>query len=345
MLDEILEYKEYTWNLNKPEDGTERIKYGTMVRGKAHFGGLERVLTIISRRFLYYYGDNATKSDCNAAFAAICAWLGFARSKKNYEKDLDEARKTEINAIYNWFHKYIGEVMLVSAGKDKTKLAKLKERQDYLRGGEFILKMENSCYTIGLGENNDFKILRLDKAVANGICRKRLKRFYLVCNNPFFEELTYKTKGGYEKLVVNGATAMKNRDMLLRVVATYLLENYYSAPDGIDSDRLVFFNLTNFSNWQYYHKSYKKDVYDTFYYKGNKLIEKFDPAKHDNQVKIKINRECREWFDKCEWNLIEATDNDDKLEEYLKEHPGYCFYRDDGAGKPLGKNKRYDRTI
>lgn len=345
MLDELREYREYTWDQDSEENRIERIKYGVLTRG-GRFTGLERVLTIIARHFLYYYEDRTTSRDRNAAFAALYAWLGLDGAV--YEKELDPERKAEIDAIRGWFPRYLDEVMQYCDRKEKDpeeRKEKVKERQEFLRSYEFYKMVSLSCYQNGIGETGHSRTMRLDKAVANGMCRKRLKRFYLVCRDPRFEEVSLGADMK-KSLADDRKPALKRRDMLLRLIAAYLVENYYSAPSvsDPDPDRFVYFSLPALSNWCRYQDGYQHRAFDHFYYNGRRLIEKFgeDRYKHNNRTKIRFNKE---WFDKCGWRLIEAADNDDELDEYLKEHPGACFYRDDGAGEGLVRGLRYERSV
>ena len=129
MLNEILEYKEYSADLSEPENTIKRIKYGVITKAGKSFMGLEGMLTSISRRMLYYYGDKVEDTDRDAAEAAMKAWLGF-----KYRIDLpeDDERVAEIRKLEGWFPQYVRTVLIKkyfdqTALKDPEKGAELLE--------------------------------------------------------------------------------------------------------------------------------------------------------------------------------------------------------------------------
>ena len=76
-------------------------------------------------------------------------------------------------------------------------------------------------------------------------------------------------------------------------------------------------------------------------YCGERLFETQDKV-------VGSMSKCRpneKWFEQCGWAIIDATDNDDLLNKYLEEKPNTIFYSDNGHGKPLSKNVRYERLI
>lgn len=323
MLDEYREYSEYTCKINGG-NCAERIKYGTMVRSGANFAGLERILTIIARYYLFYHGDKNETDDRDraAAYAAVRSWLGYTID--DYEALLDDDIKKEIKAIKGWIRKYIRTVM-IPGRNDAEEKKKLKTRINKLGKWEYFSDLFKSCYDNGLWRSDDLNELTLEKAVANAASRKGLKRFYLACGDPGLDEL--KTASG-KKL------SRKSKDKLLKIVAAYLLENYYIDKEVRSTSRFAPFSKTDFSYW--YSDGYMKDLPD-IRLNGSKLIENFS---RDSDTKIRFNSE---WLQNCGWTLIDATEDDSMLEEYLAAHEGHHFYRDNGANKALTEGEVYER--
>lgn len=411
MLNEKLEYKEYTCDLTDPESGVKRIKYGTLYKGDSErkegpngveggpgFGGLERILTIIARYFLYYYDDTVDKVDRDAAFAAMSSWLGF--SIRNY-KNIDKARMEEIKRIKGWFPRYLKDVLMKkyidklrkenlgdnekienlivsleragsaeelreaaellrngietewnrkSIGNPENSICNLAEKYEMLKGERsvvFYLKITATCFESGLSDRNNANTLRLEKVVANAIRRKKLREFYLACKNNNLDAVDF--NGVSRKKYVS-----ERKDSLLRFMAAYLIEDFYinqAANDlmaSADKDvydtkgplRYVPFDKPGFSNW-YINDGYLDFGKYNITYNGKPVLLKWpeedqkkrkrkNSRKGDTRVKIKMDAD---WFNKCEWMLIDATDSNEEVKEYLK--AGYHVYRDDGAGKPL----------
>ena len=382
MLNEKLEYYEYTCDLNDSENVRRRIKYATLSRGDAEFNGLERFLTIIARHFLYYHNNGfASKDDIDAAYAALLSWLGY---DKHDEKTINNERNKEIETICGWFPKYIKDVMLrqkieiiknenkgeneridalleklineenakelletsntlkgvikeawdrkKDGGTSEDNICKIAERYMILSDTSFKRKIASTSAFWGTNHDiNDYKMASLEKVIANALCRKRLNVFYLVCKDPHFTEAVKRDR---KKTVTE-----KREDTLLKIVAAYLVENFYSDPGTSGIVRYVPFNKVTVSNWYMNDGYLKNEYFDNYKYKGRDLF--YIQLLGRNQLKISIDPE---WFELCEWALIPATDNDDNLIRFLNTHPGYRFYRDDGACKPLVENEVYDRN-
>ena len=343
MLDEIREYKEYTWDLDG-DKFAERIKYGTLSKGKG-FSGLERMLTIIARHFLYEEDDKVEQADIDAAYAAIRSW--FSITNKDYKKKLNDERIKEIDAICCWAQKYISNVLIEEVKKDKDKKKTLEKKLDWIKSEDFRSRLVKSNFENGLPnkrKNSDEKEITIDRVVANAICRKKLRKFYLCCEGACFENVKILKDekvnlGIIDIMPVPHELNEKQKDTLLRLVAVYLLENFYI--DGCEikeTVRLVPFNKMAFSNWymgaKYFDWTDARYVCDEEY-----LIKRHKRNRSNSGNKIGFNEA---WFKKYGWTLIDATDGDEELDEYLKGHPNAHFYRDDGASKALVEGARYE---
>ena len=359
MLNEKLEYEEYTYNLTGYENGHRRIKYNALSRGgDKNFAGLERIMTIIARRFLFFdsdYNDVPGKEECLAAELALFRWLGYVPTDPDKYKEPDTERKKEMDRIFYWLPNYLGKMKeeceaKLKREKNKTNKKKLRNKINNLESWLSLIK-EDDYITKRTRSSRDDKakylnVIKTERVVANALRRNKLKVFYLVCKDPHFSEVCEKT----------GKVGEKKKDLLLRTVAAYMLENYYfdlpsrevSFPpvyryyEKRQQTRFAPLRDEDLTNW---HQGLGKirtesdDGLGAYSYNGKPLVEQ--PKKYKNRKKIKFNDE---WFRKCEWALIDATDNDDALDEYLRENPDHHFYRDDGSCKPLAEDQRYERN-
>ena len=91
MLNEIREYEEYTYDLDKTACAPKRIKYNVLTKGlngeSSGIGcGIESILSIIARHFLFDFNALGALANEDAAECAILAWLG----SEPYEKKQSE---------------------------------------------------------------------------------------------------------------------------------------------------------------------------------------------------------------------------------------------------------------
>ena len=115
MLDEILEYQQYSFDINSPDDQVQRLKRSTLIsftknnrlnKSTATFSGLNRALTIIARHFIYevYDGDDDLKEK---TINALKAWLGHRRP--------DESADAEVHRLYKWLPLYVEKIFLANS--------------------------------------------------------------------------------------------------------------------------------------------------------------------------------------------------------------------------------------
>ena len=393
MLNEILEYKEYSADLSEPENTIKRIKYGVITKAGKSFMGLEGMLTSISRRMLYYYGDKVEDTDRDAAEAAMKAWLGF-----KYRIDLpeDDERVAEIRKLEGWFPQYVRTVLIKkyfdqTALKDpekgaellecissyenaetedekeeaierlkelNAKISRLMNKLEYTASDTYREQLELTNYNNGISVDEHNKrrdnrdILRFEKVIANAMRRKKPRIFYLACKDNGLNTVHVTLNGNMKEM---RELTSEEADTVLRFVSAYLLEYYYieMAINKAEADdmelvmeariplRYVPYDNLRFSDWHtndaYFHAERMDFRYGTRY-----LIRRWGDKYRSggNKTKIKIEEN---WFERCEWALIDATDNDDTLDKYLEEHPGHHFYSDRGSGKLLAMDQRYVR--
>ena len=97
MLNEIGEYEQYTLSLEKLLNyKNRRLKYCNI---KNNFSGLERVMTIIARHFIF---DTPIGFDENELREILKAWCGFNH----------EAKTILPEYFYGWLNNYIKRVLL-----------------------------------------------------------------------------------------------------------------------------------------------------------------------------------------------------------------------------------------
>ncbi|MBE6042557.1 MAG: hypothetical protein E7220_08585 [Clostridiales bacterium] len=170
--------------------------------------------------------------------------------------------------------------------------------------------------------------------------RGPLKKYYLVCRVPDWKIGVNKLKGTNPL----GKLDKGDEDRILKLLAAYLIERNRKLKSNDD----YIFEPINFSDigfWQFAQgktdsSKYRPYTYQRYDNNERRPLFKFDSSQSNNQAKAKPDEE---WFEICGWELIEATENDYKLNEYLKDYPGAVFYSDPGASQYLRKNVRYER--
>lgn len=185
-------------------------------------------------------------------------------------------------------------------------------------------------------EKNDFKKIMYEKTVADAIAAGPLQRYYLVCENDDFSEISVKTKKktGFpftKSKMKDGEWSgpTKNKaDIIMKTIAAFLLEQEARVAEN-PYDGFVPVNFTDIANWLA--GSTGTESLKSFGIKSRPLFV-FDAI--DNVAAIGIDIE---WMQSCRWGIIP----EEELDSYLAAHPGAVFYSDYGAGQLLRKNVRY----
>ena len=334
MLNEIGEYKQYTLS---PEElaacKNRRLKQYTLIKQK--FGGLERAMTIIARHFIFKtsvvdFDEKAEKE----LREILKAWCGFKHEAKT---SLPEHFEGWLN---NYIRIFLSEKVqsYLDAEKNPTDLKSAIENISLnnaptaeiknLLGALDKLSKKNTIFSKslfgGLDAKGDtpFRAITYDKVIANALLAGKLRRYYLVCDEELFQ-----TKKIFKSDKRDKKLSAKDKDMVLKMTAEYLLQRRYTSQEFVAT------NNANIINWlSVPEKSERLAIKRGNYLLAEteeKIFEIGDEIEGLGVTKIKL---CHEW--KKHFSLVEDDDNlDSKL--------GRIFFSDIGSGEFLKENVRY----
>lgn len=341
MLNEIGEYEQYI--ISKKDllnCKNRRLKYFNIKNG---FSGLERIMTIITRHFIF---DTPVGFDENELREILKAWCGFNHKAKT---SLSEHFK-------GWLNNYIKHVLLFETARDCFKfeslLGDLKPViKKFLTGRDFEVKeslailgnfnFTNDDVPKRLKENTEklknllkvidkfpdkgkvysknlfgvlnaegdtpYRAITYDKIIANALLAGKLRCYLLACDEELFETKIILKDG--KKL------SAKDKDIILKMTAEYLLQRRFSNQEFIVT------NDANMRNWLSGEKPdcSKRERY-TFAQTKEKLFEiiKIEGIK---AIKVKLHTEWAKHF-----RLIE---------EGIDAKWGRIFFSDNGTSEPL----------
>ena len=364
MLNEILEAQEYMYDLNSSNEIPERIVCGAFLKGKSPaLSGMERILTIIGRSFLFPENIDDVESIspeeyntriCRAA-AALRMWCGLVpqtfnntKVKEAYEELSEEP---EFQGLENWLPNYLKRAFenkrIKTEEKYEAAINKIRSKKNPF--AEPVFNLANS--------SNDYNAIKYDKVIANGlIACGPLREYCLVCENKRWYE-------GIIKITENKETGKKSisrlseadKETILKVTAYYLLERKRTKKGSAK----VSFEPTNFQALTFWIGVNKDSQKVKVYYYNDKLLFETRPVgdkkyilteednaegtkKGVNATKIRPNEE---WFVKCDWNIIDITDNNSELKEYLDAHPDAIWFTDNGSKKQMTMHRQGKDTL
>lgn len=327
MLNEILEANEYLYDVRNSDSGSQRIKHTILLKKnkykKIEFLGLEHILIVIARYFIY--DDVSYTEGLKRADAAIRLWCGHA-SLDNTENELAEQYdyfRDNWWWIDHWFSEYLRDI--VSSDNEET-MEKIEEAIKALEDK----KKGFSISSLNKGtKDNDFKTIYYDKILANAAVSKGpLKRYYLACRDP---EWDTQLRGKDGKLL-----SERLKDRVLKTIAAYMLERN-AKPRKDEAPRYERLNLKDIAFWTVMDTRLDRGHYCDFTISGRPVFV-FKTGMSGNLTKAKIDPE---WFSACGWELIDATENDSELDAFLDSNPEGIFFSDWGGCKPLELNLRY----
>ena len=348
MLNEIGEYEQYTLSLEELlASKNRRLKYYNVKNG---FSGLERMMTIITRHFIF---DTPVGFNEDELREILKAWCGFKHKAKtplpehfdgwlsNYIKrifsfetaldclkyeDLPPDFKILIEKFLNDRDFDIKKALAALENfklinDDMKKIKNLWEVLDKLSKKNITFSKKIFGDFNAKGEN-PFHAITYDKVIANARLAGKLRCYYLACD----EEL-FKTK---KILKVDGKKlSAKDKDIILKMTAEYLMQRRNSNQEFIVT------NNANMMNWLAGKKPdcAKREIY-ILAETNEKLFETIkiesENKKQKNKkgltlIKVKLNPEWAKHF-----RLIENV-SDDKW--------GRIFFSDNGSSDPLKEMK------
>ena len=341
MLNEIGEYEQYTLS---PKEllacKNRRLKHCNIRNG---FSGLERVMTIITRHFIF---DTSVGSDDNELREILKAWCGFKhKAKTPLPEHFDGWLKNYIKRVLVFetalacfrYEKLPSDLKTVIGKFLADRDFELKESIATLESFEFTDgdvpkrlkentgKLKNLLKALdelpdkgknfsknlfgGLDAKGDtpFRAITYDRIIANALLEGKLRCYCLTCDEELFKTEII-LKGG-KKL------STKDKDIILKMTAEYLLQRRNSDQEFIVT------NNANMINWIAGEKPdcSKRESY-TFAETKEKLFEitKIDGI---NTTKVKLAPKWAKHF-----RLIEDGSNDKW---------GRIFFSDNGSSEPL----------
>lgn len=310
MLNEIGEYEQYTLS---PEEiaacRNRRLKQYTLIKQK--FGGLERAMTIIARHFIF---DTPVGFNEKEVREILKAWCGFNH----------EAKTILPEHFYGWLNNYIRILLSekVQSNAPTAEIKNLLKALDELPGKE---KDFSKNLFDGLDAKGDifFRAITYDKVIANAFLAGKLCRYYLVCDEELFNtKKIFKLGKRGQKL------SAKDKDMVLKMTAEYLLQRQYT------SQEFIMTNNANMINWlSGSEKSERLAIKRGNYLLSEteeKIFEVGDKIERLGVTKIKL---CHEWAK--HFSLVK--DDSDNLDDKL----GRIFFSDVGSDEFLKANVRY----
>ena len=342
MLNEIGEYKQYTLS---PKEllvcKNRRLKHCNIRNG---FSGLERVMTIIARYFIF--NNKPVVSDENELREILKAWCGFNHKAKtilpdhfdgwlnNYIKRVLAFETTRYCLKYERLPtdlKAVIEKFLADRDFDVKESLAILENFNFAndevpkRLKENIGKLKNLLKALdvlpdkgknfsknlfgGLDAKGDtpFRAITYDRIIANALLEGKLRCYCLACDEELFKTAII-LKGG-KKL------STKDKDIILKMTAEYLLQRRNSDQEFIVT------NNANMINWLAGEKPdcSKRESY-TFAETKEKLFEitKIDGI---NTTKVKLAPKWAKHF-----RLIE---------DGIDAKWGRIFFSDNGSSEPL----------
>lgn len=364
MLNEILEAQEYMYDLNNADYNPERIVCGTFLKGASPaFSGLERILTIIGRRFMFPDNiddlDSLSSDDYSArifrAAAALRMWCGLVPKTFNNQKLREAYDELSTDPVFrnieNWLPRYLEKALndgKIKAEKYTISIDKLSSRKKSF--AKPVLFMSETP--------NDYNAIKYDKVIANGtIANGPLREYCLVCENgKWYEGIIKKSEKKGTKKKALAAISDKDYDTILKITAAYLLERKRKKREFTK----VSFEPTNFQVLSFWIGVNKDSQKVKVYYYNDRLLFETRPVgekqyilpEEDNTEGAKkrgVNatklKPDEEWFNKCGWDIIDITENDNELKAFLDTHPDAIWFTDTGGGRPLVLHRQKDKSI
>lgn len=325
MLNEFAEVNEYMYAPVEGQPHSGRIKR-TIFLWNNDFLGLERILTMIARYFIFHDRADVTEGRMRAE-AALRMWCGMSHQEKGESRLAEQYEYIEEN--YPWLEYWIIDYLRNSVSSDSEEAmdnveTAIEELQAKRKQFEFSSLNKRPL-------TSDYKTIRYDKIIANAVSAYGpLKMRYLVCLEPEWDRDVHRNQ--------DAKLTSAQEDRVLKTIAAYLLESGRKLRHD-DAPRFERTNLKDVAYW-----ATGDTRLDRTHYKplgiGDRPLFIFEKGVSGNVSKIKPDPE---WFGRCGWQLVECTDNDDALDRLLDNYPDAVFFSDAGSCVPLNANERYSR--
>ena len=252
MLNEMLEFEEYTSNASAPEKMPTRLHKQNIKGSRAgEISGISRPMLIVARKYMFEDENLSFDNQILNAKEALLSWLGFSNG---------------LPQISSWLRNYCG---FLYPGFEKAVEGKSKQF------GRGIFPVENKS-------DNDLNAIRYDHILSEAYRMGRLRRYYLVCD----EEPQALMQSEIKKLSDTNSLANLRKgdlDSILKITAYYLLQRR-------DSDqKYIFVTMTDVCNWIGRNaQNSRKQCFSRYYLKrGEPLIDYRDMANNRSKISIK----------------------------------------------------------
>lgn len=360
MLNELAEFNDYTIEeLDNPALlENSRIKYDTFLKkpigkvGKERgdLNGIKRFMTTIARLFYFEHGG---EEGIKYARTALKLWLGDLNNDFTDKKILDNILD-EFPYLKNWLPNYISRLAELYKWKDNNisqicydALNDLKVFVGHLNYSVWDYRMSTTQRQKMESANdsfikNTYKVITYERIIANAISEGELQCYYLAgCGK--WQTCVKTSKTDRNHIVRDSLKPLRKNsdDKVLKLISYYLLAEKQLSIKQPNKTHFVQLNLIDLQNWFNAGKVTKTIIKSFYYVKNDRIIPLFDyQSLNGNIVKFRLNNEFRNDYD---WQIIEATENDDNLDEFIYEHcdEEYFFYADNGGHEKLIINERY----
>ena len=389
MLDEILEYQQYSFNIDKADDQVQRLKRSTLIRlnddkidkTKRHIAltGLNRVLTIIARYFIYnvYDGDDHLKEK---TIAALKSWLG--------HKAPDDSASIEARELYGWLPNYVERILLSEsieklkgfindstlAEKDKAELntiiSQLSDQRPQKEKAALAVRLSDMCDQLHFISAKD---------CTHRSVRNAEEFLYQLSNKRSFNKSGYDDDGEantanaitYDRILGNARRAgglkryylacdrslikdvkkldsgqnlkkLKDadRDIVLKMTACCMLELSQKGTVKVQETKRISITEADFINWIIIAKC-DKTRQQSYRYKEEIIFE--DPRKGTSSGKKQPNtkwiRLNQQWLEDSGFEILIDNSETNVVKDFLKLHPNGSVFIDNGAGVAMTELK------
>ena len=321
MLDELKEYQLYTYDPKDPyfEEDNRRLRNKTFLRND--FSGVGRAMEILARHCLFSSDSEQQPDDwCGTERMAMTervlrGWCGFYKEAERHRIP------TEYLSLDHWIQNYISEM---EKGREKALLEKWDRKKNYY--GAKISSISK--------QKNDENRISYQRTIANALREGPLKRRYLIGKLDPEETIENRTDIGRQRKFDR-----RSVPVVLGLTAMYCLQRERCNEND---KRYVIINLERLADWLCKDSEIQRNsLTDKWHYRGEPL---FSVLEYGRNIRYAMNRR---WLEDGGWQLIDATDGDSTLDEFLAVHKGegYSYYKDgliDSSNKNiLIKNERY----
>ena len=325
MLNERFEVSEYMYDVKNTNPRPERIKRSILL-WQNDLLGLERFMIMLARFFIFEDGAGYEEG-LKRADAAIRMWCGHAPEKRSEDRLADQYEYLQEN--YPWLDYWLINYLR------ETVSCEDEQAMERVENGLRALENKKPGFSVSSlnkqAKENDFKAIRYDKIIANAaVSRGPLKRYYLACADP---EWDINIHGKDDKNLTDG-----QHDRILKTIAAYMLERSLKQRHD-DAPRFELINYMDITFWAVGNRKLYRGDYSSFAIADRPLFS-FQKGMSGNAAKVKPDYD---WFKSCGWKLIDATENDSALDDFLDNNPEAIFFSDSGGSKPLDLNVRYIR--